>query len=105
MPSGQLRASVVYQVIGAASAVGIVVGVRLHRPARPWIWYWFAAGQATWVTGDVIWSFYVYALHQEPYPSVADVFYLCAYPLFLAGFVLLVRHRSGYRTGRDVAGL
>jgi diguanylate cyclase (GGDEF)-like protein len=105
MPPDQLPASVLYQVIGGASAVGIVVGVRLHRPARPWVWYWFAAGQAIWVTGDVIWSYYVFALHEEPYPSVADVFYMCAYPLFLAGFVLLVRHRSGRRAARDVAGL
>ncbi|WP_239152045.1 putative bifunctional diguanylate cyclase/phosphodiesterase [Virgisporangium aurantiacum] len=104
LPDG-LTASVLYEVIGAASAVGILVGVRLNRPARPWIWYWFAAGQGTWVVGDIIWTYYVYGLHEEPYPSVADAFYLSAYPMLLAGLVLLVRHRSGRGTGRDVASL
>ena len=58
--------TVIYDGIGLVSTVLIVVGVRLHRPARPWAWYWFAIGQALWVVGDVLYALY-------PSPSIADV--------------------------------
>jgi diguanylate cyclase (GGDEF)-like protein len=102
LPTGGLVANVTYNVIGLASALLILAGVRLHRPQRPGMWYWFAAGQITWVVGDVIYEVYLYVLHQQPYPSLADAFYLSAYPMLAVGFMLLVRGR-GRR--RDVTGL
>jgi diguanylate cyclase (GGDEF)-like protein len=91
-----------YDGLGLVSAIMIVLAVRWHRPARPAAWYLFAAGQALWVVGDVLFSLYRYALHEEPFPSIADVFYLAAYPLLIAGLALLIRGRSA---GRDRAGL
>jgi diguanylate cyclase (GGDEF)-like protein len=102
LPTGGLVANVTYNVIGLASALLILAGVRLHRPQRPGMWYWFAAGQITWVVGDVIYEVYLYVLHQQPYPSLADAFYLSAYPMLAVGFMRLVRGR-GRR--RDVTGL
>jgi diguanylate cyclase len=101
LPMGGVAQSVVYDAIGLVSGAVILVAVRLHRPARPGVWYLFAAGQIVWVVGDVLYSYIRFALHEEPYPSVADVFYLCAYPLLIAGFLRLVRGRAA----RDVAGL
>jgi diguanylate cyclase (GGDEF)-like protein len=53
------------------------------------------------VAGDITYEIYQYVLHQEPYPSLADVFYLSAYPMLVTGLVLLVRDRRG----RDLVGL
>ena len=85
LPPDGLAANLAYNAIGLASTIGILVGVRLHRPSRPSVWYLFAAGQAASVLGDVVWEIYFYVLHQEPYPSLADVFYLASYPLLAAG--------------------
>jgi diguanylate cyclase (GGDEF)-like protein len=101
LPPGSLVQSLVYNAVGVAFGLCILAGVRLHRPARRALWYWFAAGQFTWVAGDVVWVIYEYALHQEPFPSPADVFYLATYPLLAVGLLLLVRDRRG----RDVTGL
>jgi diguanylate cyclase (GGDEF)-like protein len=102
LPTGGLAANVAYNVIGAASALVILLAVRLHRPERPAMWFWFASGQITWVFGDVIFEIYKYLLHLEPYPSLADVFYLSAYPMLVVGLVLLVR---GNGSRRDLASL
>ncbi|HEY7271601.1 MAG TPA: bifunctional diguanylate cyclase/phosphodiesterase [Actinoplanes sp.] len=101
IPPGGLAQNLTYNAIGLVSALAILAAVRLHRPERPAMWYWFGAGQITWVAGDVIYEYYQYVLEQSPYPSPADAFYLSAYPMLVLGFVLLVR---GGR-GRDVAGL
>lgn len=100
LPDG-LYLNVIYDVIGLVSAAMIVVGVRIHRPARPRIWYCFAAGQATWVAGDVVYGVYV-QLGMEPFPSPADALYLAAYPILVAGMFMLIRGRV---SGRDRAGL
>ncbi|BCJ47644.1 hypothetical protein GCM10010168_20020 [Actinoplanes ianthinogenes] len=95
LSSGGVAQSIVYPTIGCTYALLMLVGVRLHRPERPAIWYLFAAGQLMSVSGDVVWNYYVYVLHQEPFPSLADVFYLSSYPLLVAGFVRLVhQHRD-----------
>jgi diguanylate cyclase (GGDEF)-like protein len=100
LPREGFWSSVVYNCIGLLSCLMIPLAVRLHRPERPKMWYWFAAGQTTWVIGDLVWEYYKYVLHQEPYPSAADFFYLSAYPMLVMGLVLLSRRR-----GNDVAGL
>ena len=102
LPHGGLAANVVYNGIGLLSCLMIPLAVRVHRPARRAMWYWFAAGQTTWVCGDLVWEYYKYVLHQEPYPSAADFFYLSAYPMLVVGLVLLSR---GRRRGSDLAGL
>ncbi|MEU7904713.1 bifunctional diguanylate cyclase/phosphodiesterase [Actinoplanes sp. NPDC049118] len=101
LPADSLASNLVYNVVGLAASLAILIGVRLHRPERPALWYWFAAGQLTWVLGDLTWEYYVFVRHEEPYPSFADVFYLAAYPMLVVGLLLLVRGR----TGRDLAGL
>jgi diguanylate cyclase (GGDEF)-like protein len=102
LPHDGLAANAVYNVVGLLSCVMILVAVRLHRPARRAMWYWFAAGQTTWVIGDFVWEYYKYILDVEPYPSAADYFYLSAYPMLVVGLVLLNR---GRRRGGDLAGL
>jgi diguanylate cyclase (GGDEF)-like protein len=101
LPAEGLASNLLYNVIGALSSVMILIGVRLHDSERRAMWYWFAAGQITWVLGDLTWEYYVFVLHEEPYPSFADAFYLAAYPMLMIGLFQLVRGRAG----RDLAGL
>ena len=62
VPDDRWYSNAYYDAIGLASAAAIVAGVRLHRPARPRLWYCFAAGQATWSLGDAAFGYYEYAL-------------------------------------------
>ena len=81
-----------YDVIGVASALAIVLGVRLHRPNFPLPWLLFAAGNLLFAIADIIFNHLV----NPPTPSVADWFYLAGYPLLAAGLVLLLVHAGGH---------
>ena len=81
-----------YDVIGVASSLAIVLGVRLHRPNFPLPWLLFAAGNLLFAIADIIFNHLV----NPPTPSVADWFYLAGYPLVAAGLVLLVIHAGGH---------
>ncbi|MFD0516590.1 diguanylate cyclase domain-containing protein [Paractinoplanes durhamensis] len=95
LPGDGLRSDLVYDATGLAAGLLILVAVRLHRPARPAMWYLFAAGQILSVTGDFTWEYYEYVRHEEPYPSFADVFYVASYLPLIAGLFLLVRRGRG----------
>jgi diguanylate cyclase (GGDEF)-like protein len=99
---GHWYTNLYYDIFGLLAAAMIVVGVRLHRPARPVIWYCFAAGQALWVVGDFMFGYFEHVLDVAPFPSLADVLYLGGYPVLVAGLAILIRGRA---SGRDRAGL
>jgi signal transduction histidine kinase len=82
-----------YDVIGVASSLAIVWGVRLSRPDYPLPWLLFAAGNLCFAIADIIFNHLV----NPPIPSVADWFYLAGYPLLASGLVLLLVHSGGYR--------
>jgi signal transduction histidine kinase len=82
----------IYDVIGVASSLAIVLGVWLHRPEYPLPWYLFAAGNLAFAIADIIFN----QLVNPPVPSVADWFYLGGYPLLTAGLVLLLIHAGGH---------
>jgi|GEM_PF-6401451 len=48
-------------------------------------WTFLAIAQLSFTLGDVIWAVLELYLFQSPFPSMADVFYLMYYPLFVAG--------------------
>ena len=92
LPLGLVR-DVVYLVMGLGCVTAIVVGVRRHRPEGRAPWWWFAAGQLLWTAGDTTFSWLNDVEGVSPYPSLADGFYLAAYPLLTVGVLLLVRTR------------
>jgi signal transduction histidine kinase/DNA-binding response OmpR family regulator len=83
---------ILYNLIGVAMVIAIVVGVRWHRPASVLPWYIVAFGLSFYVIGDIIF----FTIYQEvlgrpaPFPSIADVFYLGCYPIVAVGLALLV---------------
>ena len=89
--------------LALSSAAAIVVGVLIHRPARPLPWWLLALAVTVFAAGDTTYNVLTTILGQErPFPSLADVFYLAMYPLAAAGLVLLIRRRTG---GRDRGSL
>ncbi|MFC5679136.1 putative bifunctional diguanylate cyclase/phosphodiesterase [Aeromicrobium endophyticum] len=100
MPSGRV-ADALYVAIGVSCVVAIVVGTRVQRPSSVAPWLVLAAGQATWVGADAVYS-WLEATDSLTHPSAADALYLGSYPLLAAGVALLMRAQ---RRSRDVAGL
>ncbi|HEY8179051.1 MAG TPA: diguanylate cyclase, partial [Candidatus Limnocylindria bacterium] len=83
----------VYQVPGMLAVVAIVVGIRLHRPHDPRPWFALATGLALTAAGD--WTLVlldrVYGI--DPFPSVADVFYLGGMGMVALAVLWLARGR------------
>ena len=77
----------------------MVAGVSINRPARRTPWLLLAAANLTGTLGEVASHVYATVTHAPvPFPSFADVIYLAAYPLYVAGLAMFIRSRS---TGRD----
>jgi len=63
-------------------------------------WRVLAVAQVCLAVGDLIWMA-LEILGLEPFPSIADFFYLVFYPLFFSGILMLtVRKSTGYETAR-----
>lgn len=50
-----------------------------------------AAGMGCFFIGELIFFLFQYVFHKNPFPSIADIFYLTAYPLLLLGFINEIR--------------
>src|SRR5262245_39150756 len=89
---------------GAAGGTAVactLAGVRRHRPPNGGGWLIFAVGVSLWMAGDIAYAVSDLREMTLPYPSIADVFYLSAYPVIAVGLFHPVR-RGGRRS---VSGL
>src|SRR5215207_3561573 len=68
LPLEGLWSSLAYDLIGLSSVAAILVAVGHLRPARPLIWWCFAAGQLLFVVGDMLYAVIDLVLHQKPLP-------------------------------------
>src|ERR1700728_2898883 len=79
--------------MGASAAV--FVGAVKNRPQRRLAWLLVGAGLATFAAGDISYDFLTRILHESnPFPSIADAFYLATYPLLTVGLLVMVRARQ-----------
>jgi len=92
---------VAYQVPGMLAVGCILAGVAIHRPPNAAPWLLLAAGQLLTTTGDWTWVILDRLFGVEPFPSIADGFYLSGIGLTGAAIVWLVRGRipEGDRAG------
>jgi diguanylate cyclase len=99
--SGDLAKDIVYTGVGLSSVVCMMIGIRMHRPARRTAWLAMAASNLCFVGGDAILSYYDIVLHREtPFPGISDASYLMGYP-FLVLAVLQLTRSNGRRSGRE----
>jgi diguanylate cyclase (GGDEF)-like protein/PAS domain S-box-containing protein len=90
-------------LIEVSGVAAMVAGVFINRPARRTPWLLLAAANLTGTLGEVASHVYTAVTHAPvPFPSFADVIYLAAYPLYVAGLAMFIRSRS---TGRDARSM
>ncbi len=84
--------------MGICSTLAIVVGVAKNKPARRAPWILIAIAQFAFITGGIAYDVLTKVLHENnPFPSIANVFYLVAYPVLAIGLFLMVRAQSRER--------
>jgi signal transduction histidine kinase len=83
-------APAIYNLASLSACVAFVVGPIIHR-CRAIQWWLFAGAMGLFAIADAIWETYVLTAGEAPYPSIADAFYLVAYPLFFIGVLVLIR--------------
>ena len=95
--------SPLWTCLGLSAVVATVAGVRRNRPRKPLAWYLLAVAELTFVAGDTSYNVLTQVMHQDnPFPSVADLFYLLTYVFIAAGIFLIIRARS---SSRDIPSL
>jgi diguanylate cyclase (GGDEF)-like protein/PAS domain S-box-containing protein len=91
-----------WAAIGLSAAAGVLVGVRLHRPSKKLPWYLLSAVLVSFTAGDTTYNVLTDYLGQaNPFPSLADAFYLLVYPMLAVALLIFIRVGSG--TGNRAA--
>lgn len=88
---------IMYPIIDLLAAITLLSSAKETYPlSKQRARAWGAIGVAVLflAIGDSIWAILEVFLHEEPFPSIADGFYLGYYPLFLIG-VFLLTDRQG----------
>jgi diguanylate cyclase (GGDEF)-like protein len=78
--------------IGVGAGLLCLARAVLVRQART-AWVSLGLGLELYAAGTIYWRWSVLPLEQPPYPSPADLLWLCFYPLAYVAVVLLVRRR------------
>jgi diguanylate cyclase (GGDEF)-like protein/PAS domain S-box-containing protein len=81
-------------LLGLGSAAAVTVGVVRNQPSRRWPWLCISLAIAAFASGDITYDILTKVLGESnPFPSIADAFYLATGPLLVAGFAGMVRAR------------
>jgi diguanylate cyclase (GGDEF)-like protein/PAS domain S-box-containing protein len=89
--------------LGLYGVVGVVAGIRIHRPRARLAWWLFALGLLLFWLGDLYTYSYPKLFHADvPFPSIGDAVYLSVYPALMTGLLLLVRRRNKRADGPGV---
>ncbi|WP_250030710.1 putative bifunctional diguanylate cyclase/phosphodiesterase [Paractinoplanes maris] len=85
-----------WATIGLSGAAAVLAGVRVHRPAKRLPWYLLSAVLVSFTFGDTTYNVLTDFLHlANPFPSLADGFYLLVYPMLAGALLIFIRARSG----------
>src|ERR1700761_2450990 len=89
--------------LGLYGVIGVVAGIRIHKPKAATAWWFMAAGLALFFLGDVYTYSYPKLFHADvPFPSPGDAMYIGVYPVLMIGLLLLVRRRNQRADGPGV---
>jgi diguanylate cyclase (GGDEF)-like protein/PAS domain S-box-containing protein len=81
--------------LGLYGVMGIVAGIRIHKPAAALAWWCFALGLLLFWMGDLYTYSYPKLFGADvPFPSIGDALYISVYPVLMTGLLLLVRRRN-----------
>jgi hypothetical protein len=77
------------ELIAALAATVACLFAAAHVSSRPGRWVMLGASAFSWAAGEVVWTYYDLVRGvQVPFPSFADVGFLAAVPLAVAGLLL-----------------
>ena len=93
----------VYNAVLVLSALTCLLRAAGRAPER-FVWLAFGLGLAAWAAADIYWTVALADVKHPPYPSLADVGYLLAYPCMYVGVLLLVRQRVRFSIGSWLDG-
>jgi diguanylate cyclase (GGDEF)-like protein/PAS domain S-box-containing protein len=89
--------------LGLYGVIGVVGGIRVHKPAASMAWWLMAGGLLLFFMGDVYTYSYTKLFHADvPFPSPGDAMYIGVYPVLMIGLLLLVRRRNQRADGPGV---
>jgi hypothetical protein len=94
LPYPTAKDLILYPALAGSAVATIVIGARFNRPAHSTAWYLFATSLLMFVIGDTMFAFYEHILGTDPFPSLADAFYLGAYLPLTVGLLVLARVRT-----------
>jgi diguanylate cyclase (GGDEF)-like protein/PAS domain S-box-containing protein len=87
--------AVSWAAIGLSAAGAVLAGIRMHRPSRRLPWLLLSAVLVSFTAGDTAYNILTdYLGQQNPFPSLADLFYLAVYPMLAAALLIFIRARS-----------
>ncbi len=82
-------AFVIIDILVAAALLYGALKSRCEEKRIFYAWMMLALYQIFWTIGETIYVYMELVLHEIPWPSSSDFFFLSAYPLFLLGVLLL----------------
>jgi diguanylate cyclase (GGDEF)-like protein/PAS domain S-box-containing protein len=91
-----LTSDVLYLVVLASACFAVLFGTVRNRPPSPWPWTFLALGLTLTLCGETVWV-YDDMLAERPFPSIADAFFLAAYPAYALAVRGLLRERASKR--------
>ena len=81
-------------VMGFGAAAAVFVGTFKNHPSRRWPWVLLGLALLAFAAGDTTYNVLTQFFHEvNPFPSIADGFYLLTYPLFAAGLLGMIQAR------------
>ncbi len=92
-----------YNALASAALFCGYLHARRENRSDRYAWLLIAISQLVYTTADGLWTYYELVLGQEPFPSIADVFYLLWYPIFGAGIFLFPFEKNKPRENRKFA--
>src|SRR5437016_4807546 len=92
LPTRDLQ-NLTYQVPEMLGVLAMFAGILIHRPKDPRPWILITVGLTLSMAGDWIWVLLSMGYGIEPFPSVADVFYLAGDAFVIIGLLAMVHKR------------
>jgi PAS domain S-box-containing protein len=73
--------------------------LRAREDPKYKVWAVFLVAQTAFLLGDLLWALYEIFLNQNPFPSIADIFYIAYYPIFVLGILMIPRVSEQHHRG------
>lgn len=90
---GEVTTDLMYiHVTGGLVILALILAVRFRlKGSHGRAWALFLASMASWFIAETLWAVYELVYHTNPFPSLADVFYIAGYPFMLLFLINYLR--------------